>query len=104
MSRRTRNLEDRQAALLQRCAAERDEVAGETAMLRTDTLRIDREIGRLQRWAVHPVVIGTGVVLAYFLVRSRPMRAMGTALALLPPILRFATAGRRIHRQVRHVP
>ena len=103
MSRRTRDLDDRQAELLRRCATQRDEAAAEMAVLQAGTVRIDREIGRLQRWAAHPVVIGAGVVLAYFLVRSRPMRAMGAGLALLPPILRFAAAGRRIHRRVEHV-
>jgi len=103
MTRSTRDLVEHHGALLKRCAAQREETARHAGEFRQRVAGVDRGIERLRRWAVHPAVIAATIALIVVLGRSRPLRAMGTVLGLMPPILRAAgsaaVANRRMRRE-----
>ena len=107
MTRSTRDLVEHHRALVNRCAAQREEAARHAGAVRAGVAGVDRGIERLRRWAVHPAVITAGIALIVMLGRSRPLRAIVTVLGLMPPILRVAgsaaAASRRMRQEKRDV-
>jgi hypothetical protein len=77
VSNRVKQLAEREAALRQRCAAQRASIAREVAGIEARFARVDR-IARVARTTLlHPIVIVGGVVALLTIGRSRGVRIVG---------------------------
>lgn len=77
MSTRLVAIRQRRAALLARAEAQRDEIARITRPWRATLSVADRLLALFRRLRAHPLAIGAGVVLLFWLGRSRQSLWLG---------------------------
>ncbi|HEX5049702.1 MAG TPA: hypothetical protein VFX89_21490 [Gammaproteobacteria bacterium] len=83
MSDRARDLADRRATLLLRCAVQRRAIDAEVRYVEQRLATVDRVVGAARTVASHPAVIVAGVAAAIVLARTRGVRVIGNALMLI---------------------
>jgi len=82
VSDRSIELAERRAALLLRAAVQRREVAREVTALQARLRLADHYLAIARRVLLHPVVIGSAVVVIALLGRGRAFRVLGRTLML----------------------
>jgi len=96
MSDRTRELAERQAALQQRCAAQRAAVAHEVASIEARFQVVDRTVVLARSTILHPAVLVAGAATVLFVGRLRGFGLLGRLLLLAAAARRLAAAARRL--------
>jgi hypothetical protein len=94
MSERTRDLEERNAALRSRCAQQRHAVGSEVDGIVAHFAGVDRAAVLVRDTLLHPAVVVAGVVALLAFGRARGLRLVGRVFLLV-------TAARRLMRTVR---
>jgi hypothetical protein len=89
MSDRARDLAERRARLLLRCAVQRRAVAAEVRYVERRLATVDRVVGAARTVASHPAVVVVGVAASILLARTRGVRMIGHVLMLLTGVRRL---------------
>jgi hypothetical protein len=86
-----RALEQRRAALLERCAEQRTGLAGATGPILGMARSVDEGARNIRRFATRPVGIVLGVAAVLLLARARPLRSAGKAIDFVSAAWRAGT-------------
>ena len=89
MSGRVKELAEREALLLKRCAGQRASIGREVASIEARFARIDRLMSVARDTLLHPVVILGGIVALLTIRRSRGMRLIGRVYLLTRAVRRL---------------
>lgn len=93
MSRSLSELAQRRAALLRRCAVQRLQLRYELAPIHARLAAIDRGLRLVQNLVTQPAVLVIGATVVLMLGRSRVLRLLGGALAVLATVRRLRRTG-----------
>ena len=96
MTRKAPSLADRRESLLQRSAAQRDELALRCGDVNAPLRRIDDSLAVVGRWISSPLLIGVALMLVVGFGRSRSLRTVGAGVSLLASVLRARSEAARL--------